>query len=284
MPPMLEQVQRLTLPIIDALAHLPSVAGILCFGSYAAGTYDQASDVDLYVICDPTVIAPTIRQTTLGNANGVTDFQLNLSVAGWANQWSPQSDSLMVNAVRIELSYNTKEWLTTVVHKVTNEGATSIPELKFRAHTMLVLLASALTLYDPFDWIADLKAQLYPYPAVLQINIISENLPIACEGLDDLRDCAMRGFGKTSFHFYLRRVCDALHSTLFTLNEKYDPATKRQERELAKLALLPANFVLRYENLLEGPFTAAGQHTTVEELTRLIEETKQLIRRVKPSM
>jgi predicted nucleotidyltransferase len=35
-------------PVVNALSALPDVKAILCFGSYAMGTFDQYSDIDLY--------------------------------------------------------------------------------------------------------------------------------------------------------------------------------------------------------------------------------------------
>ena len=273
----LAKVVKIVSPIIDALAKSKSVLGILCFGSYAAGTQDQYSDIDLYVVCEPEILAVAERQTLFNNVLGITALKLDHSVAGWENQWNPQSDNLTLNQIPLELTYNTKEWLATVVHKVTKEGAISIPELTFRPYTMLGLLAGALILYDPRGWIEALRTQLDPYPEQLKQRLVKESTSLMRENLADLCDCARRGFGHTAFLFYLWRTCDALRTLLFAINEKYDSATKRSEHELSKLALLPNQFMARYEKLLEGPFTPTGQQTIAVELSSLAEETVQLI-------
>lgn len=272
-----EKVRQLTLPILEAFAQSPAVVGVLCFGSYALDVYDEHSDVDLYVLCAPELMTTATRHALLTNIQGVTTLHLAQDHAGWENQWNPQSDRLVLNGVPIELSYNTQDWLTTVVHKVIEEGATSLPELRFRPYTMLGLLANALVLYDPFTVIEQLRARLTPYPARLKENLIRQNLAIVTEWSADLQDCARRNFGASTFLFYLWHISDALTSLLLAINETYDPATKRSEKMLKKLAHLPDNFISRYEKVLEGPFTQAGQHVIAAELAKLIEETKLLI-------
>lgn len=272
-----EKVYQLTLPVLEALAQAPAVVSILCFGSYALDVYDEHSDIDLYVLCVPELMSIATRQAILANLQGVTDLDLAQDHTGWENQWSPQSDRLALNGMTLELSYNTQDWLTNVVHKVIEEGATSLPELTFRPYTMLGLLTNAIVLYDPNHVIAQLRMGLAPYPPLLKEHLISHNLAILTEWLADLQDCATRDFGHSSFLFYLWHLCDALISLLFALNETYDPATKRSEKMLKRLTHLPKDFIARYEKVLEGPFTRSGQRTVVAELTKLIEETKQLL-------
>jgi predicted nucleotidyltransferase len=272
-----EKVRKLVLPVVEALTQAPSVVGILCFGSYALEVYDEHSDIDLYVLCDPEMMPEAVRRTLLSNIQGVTDLQLHQTHAGWTNQWTPQSDRLLLNRMPIELSYNTKNWVTTVVRQVIEDGALSLPEFTFRPYTLLGLLANAIVLYDPVGVIAQLLARLIPYSAPLKANLIRKNLPILTEWLVDLHDCAMRDFGSSSFLFYLWHICDALDTLLFAINETYDPAAKRSEHELSKLPLLPNHFIVRYKKLLEGPFTPAGQRQAAAELTDLVTETIQLI-------
>lgn len=274
---MTDELQRLTWPIINVLATLDDVAAIICFGSYALGTYDQHSDIDLFVLCRSAIIPAATRQRIFEHIPGVSEIQLQVTSPGWDNQWNPQSDRLKLGGRQFDLTYNTAGWLSTVVHKVIAEGATSIPELTFRPYAMLGLLANSVSLYDPHGFVRDLTGRLYPYPAKLKANIIGEFLPLMTDGLAELADYTRRDIGNTAFLFHLVRLCDALHSVLFALNEYYDPATKKPERELDKLARLPRNFTFRYEALLTGPFDRAGRERVVNELEHLIREVKQLL-------
>ena len=70
---------------------------------------------------------------------------------------------------------------------------------------------------------------------------------------------------------------DALCTLLFAINEKYDPATKRVEREFAKLRFLPPDFLNRYSRMLVGPFDAEGRSRVVKQYDRMVHEIKELL-------
>lgn len=106
-------------------------------------------------------------------------------------------------------------------------------------------------------------------------NLLDQFWPILQAELADLHDCAEWAISNSAFLFHLWRACDALASLLFASNERYNPASKRIEVELARLPLLPHNFINRYEKLLEGPFTSAGRRSTVQALTTLSAELAQ---------
>lgn len=270
-------VHNKTAPIVENLARLEGVEAILCFGSYAMGTFDRYSDLDLFVFCEPEIVPAADRRRVLQSVEGVTDFENSRGALGWDNQWSPQVDQFCMNETRFEISYNTASWIRTVVRRVTQEGATSIPEQKFRPYTMLGLLENGIILHDPDSFLRNLIDRLYPYPAQLKGQLISDSLDTLKDYLAELKDGVKRGFGLTFFHFFFYRMCDALYTLLFAANEKYDPATKRAEVEYEKLDILPPNFLKRYTTLLEGPFDTCGRLRTVQELEIFVTEIEVLI-------
>ena len=269
-------VHNKTAAIVESLAGVEGVRAILCFGSYAMGTSDEYSDLDLFAFCEPDIVSVLERQRVLERVQGVTDFEESDPAAGWDNQWSPQVDSFRVNGIRFEISYNTTDWIGTVVRRVTQEGATSIPEQKFRPYTMLGLLENGIILYDPCSWLKHLIDCLYPYPVRLKHRLISNSLHTLKDCLVELKDGSKRGFGLTFFHFFFHRMCDALYTFLFAVNEKYDPAVKRPEVEYEKLEVLPPNFLDRYARLLEGPFDTNGRQRAINELEILVAEVEML--------
>ena len=269
-------IHNKTAPVVESLAGLEGVRAILCFGSYAMGTFDEYSDLDLFVFCEPDVVSASERWRILDSIQGVTHFEESDTAAGWDSQWSPQSDSFRVNGDSFEISYNTVDWIRTVVRRVTQEGATSIPEQKFRPYTMLGLLENGIILYDPCSLLRRLINSLYPYPNQLKGRLISDNLHSLKDCLTELKDGDKRDFGLTFFHFFFYRMCDALYTLLFAVNEKYDPAVKRPEIEYEKLRVLPPNFLERYAKLLEGPFDKNGRQRTINELETLVVEIEML--------
>ena len=270
-------VHNKTAPVVESLARLEDVQAIFCFGSYAMGTFDEYSDLDLFVFCEPDIVSEAERRQVLENIQGISHFEESDTAVGWDSQWSPQSDSFRVNEDLFEISYNTMDWIRTVVRRVTQEGAISIPEQKFRTYTMLGLLENGIILYDLCSCLRYLIDCLYPYPVQLKQRLISDSLHTLKDCLAELKDGAKRGFGLTFFHFFFHRMRDALHILLFAVNEKYDPAVKRSEVAYEKLSLLPPNFLERYTKLLEGPFDKNGMQRAIRGLETLITEIEMLI-------
>ncbi len=273
----IDLIHNKTDPVVESLAKLKGIGAILCFGSYAMGTFDEYSDLDLFAFCEPEIVLAADRRRALESVECIADFGESQGTVGWDNQWSPQVDRFRVNGDRFEISYNTIDWIRTVVKRVTQEGAISIPEQKFRPYTILGLLENGIILYDPCSFLSNLIGRIYPYPVRLKRRLISDSLHTLKDCLVELKNGNKREFGLTFFHFFFYRMCDALYTLLFALNEKYDPAVKRPEVEYEKLSLLPPNFPERYTVLLEGPFDKNGRQRAIHELETLITEIEMLI-------
>jgi hypothetical protein len=171
---------------------------------------------------------------------------------GWEAPWVAVAEQVVLEAVTVDLVYQTRAWLTDVVEQVLTTGALSTPAMPFRPYTMLGLLDTGVVLYDPASVMAGLRQRVRPYPAVLQANIVRAHEPRMVAGVAELQDYARRDIGPDAFLFHLVRVMDALSSLLYAVNECYDPATKRSEIALSQLPLLPEGGVRRLTSLLEG--------------------------------
>lgn len=265
-----------TKPIIEVLSEHQSIKGVLCFGSYAMGTYDEYSDIDLYVFCDPVILPSPIRQNTFQKINGIKKLQIDHVEFGWDTQWNPQGDRFLCNGIQFDITYNTIDWIQTVVNKVKNDGATSIPELQFRPYTMLGLLENSVLVYDPESVLRDIKSGLHPYPPKLRKNLLLQNMEMIRDSLEDLKDYNRRNIGNTAFHFHLGRIIDSLGTILFALNGRYDPATKRVEEAYRKLKIIPKDFLRRYNLLLETPLNPEGRKKVITELQNFVDEIDNL--------
>jgi len=265
-----------TAPVVAALSGMEAVKGALCFGSYATGTCDEQSDVDLFVLCHPDLITPEDRQRTFALMDGVTELRIGCHNPVWEAQWCPAQDTFRLHGVLIEIHWNTVDWLRTVVCKVREEGAPSVPEMQSRAHTVLGLLENSVILLDPEASLRLMKSQLYPYPLRLKQALLRESWPVLEESLSEMRDCAERGIGNTALHFHLQRFLEALMTTIYALNERYDPGTKRVEQAYASLNRLPPDFLPRYQRILELPLTDSGRRELVRELDALTKELESM--------
>ena len=103
----IDLVHNKTAPIVESLARLEDVRAIFCFGSYAMGTFDEYSDLDLFVFCEPDIVSASERRQVLESIQGISHFEESDIAVGWDSQWSPQSDSFRVNEDLFEISYNT---------------------------------------------------------------------------------------------------------------------------------------------------------------------------------
>lgn len=268
------EMDQRTHAVVNALATSTDVKGVICFGSVATGQADECSDVDLYVFCQPAIISKADRRGVFQSLPSVSEVELDYP--GGDRQWVPEQDKFRLDGLQFDLAYTTTERIGAIVRKV-KQGKPSIPELRFRAYTMLGLLENSIVLYDPESFLAELLGELYPYPKKLKERLIARSLESLAKRLNELGDTARRGIGSTAFHFHLTFVNDDMCTLLYAINEKYHPASKRCEQNLARLKVLPRDFLARYGGILTGPFDAAGQARAVAEYTRLVEEVKALI-------
>jgi predicted nucleotidyltransferase len=265
--------------LISVLSTLAPVRAILCFGSYAMGTSDVSSDIDLYVICHPQIITPDERRAAFLNTDDIDELNLNYDQPGWENQWCPSNDRLCFNGIQFDIVYNTLNWVQAVVSQVKTFGATSIPVLKFRPYTFLGMLENSVILYDADGVLHRIVNDLYPYPPALRQALMAGSLAVIHGSLDDMQDYNRRNIGNTAFLFHLWRAIEAMETQLFALNVRYSPATKRLEEAYRHLPILPPNFLERYNGLLETPLTASGRLKIVAGFQALVDDIVELARR-----
>src|SRR6188472_1654203 len=94
-----EIIRTKSAPIVGALAQVQGVEGILCFGSYALGTFDLDSDVDLYVLCHPDIRPSPVRMEALLKVEGIQNVQMDHEEFGWDNQWCPRGDRCRLGGI-----------------------------------------------------------------------------------------------------------------------------------------------------------------------------------------
>jgi len=262
-------------PIVALLSATVGVKSILCFGSWAIGTNDEYSDVDLYVVCDPEVVPFPERRAGLLKVPGISGLKEN-EPDHWDNQWCPYGEKFLVSGTRFDVHYNTAEWIKIVVTKTARNGEVSFPELRFRPYSVLGLLEHSRILHDPDSFLKDIKASLYPFPKRLKSALIDQNQTMCQESLNEMRDYTKRGIGNTSYLFHLARVTDSMGELLFAINGRYSPATKRVEELLKRLAILPKDFLDRYTKALELPCDEAHRRKQVDALQAIKDEIDEL--------
>lgn len=228
-------------PLIHSLREQQNVIAVLCYGSYAEGTQDEKSDVDLLVICEDTIPSAEIRKELYAKNEGTKIVQQK-QFENWETTWTPINDEFVFEHKKIEIGYNTVLWVNEVISKIIKEGAITLPNFEFQPYSFLGLLENARCLYEKNHYFSNLKKQARPFPAKLKQNIIHDNLSIFNESLEDLEDYVQRDIGVLAFEFHLFRVLNAGIQIIFAINETYYPASKREEWHLMRLSKLPEGF------------------------------------------
>ena len=270
---MSQSVAHFAQPLIERLAATDQVEGVLCFGSSALGVADAFSDIDLYVLYRGMKPSRRVRAQLFSSLSDNLSF--SASEAG-SDDWIEPGERVRLEQRDFDIGYKSFIWVETVVDKVVQQGLSSVPEMPFRAYTLLGLLDTSILLYDREGKTQSLIASLYPYPDKLKRTLVEGNRAVLNASLEDLEQLAKRAIGNTAFHFHLMRALDALRGLLFAINERYDPATKYAEVVLGRLTVLPEDFTQRYERLLLRPFTADGKTRTVTDLKSLAGEVFDL--------
>lgn len=234
-------IDEVTTALVDNL----KVQSILLYGSYAQNLSDEHSDFDLLVLQEE-ISPPADRKCAYHKIPHAKVIKLAPRALresnGWDHSWSPINDQLLVEDKKIEIGYNTNQWVHRVVHNLIVKHKTTCKEFPFRPYTFFGLLEACQVLYDRDHFIDRIRSQIRPIPKPLKKAILREFSPILWEAYGELKDCTARNLGVLFYQFHLFRGIDALVQLLFVLNDVYDPAFKKIEPFLFNLKQLPPYF------------------------------------------
>lgn len=242
--------------VAKRFAERREVSAVLVFGSVASGHVDERSDVDMLVVCRHDLLPPAERALLLAPLGTGWEFHDQRD----DNPLFPDRDSDgRVDSVLVTVHYQTVPWITEVINEVMGRGAITTERVPFRPYTLPALLQRASVLADRDGLVASWREQIAVFPDALKRNLMAYFAPRLRTYTEELVGGAERRFGPRHFIFFLDRAYDALVSILFALNDTYDPADRRTERViLPTLAHVPAGFLPKLTEVLEGPFDDDG--------------------------
>ncbi len=258
--------------IDNALGHHPEVSSILVFGSVASGYVDERSDVDILIICKPTILSVSDRKSILSQIGSNWRFHESCDAL-----FAECDLDGLVEDTLVELHFQTAAWISEVLDEVLGQGAVTTKKLPFRPYTLPALLQRAWLLRDKEGIVEQWRKKAKIFPNELKLNILRHFLPILRENLAELKANAERGLGAWGFIFHLNWAMDALARILFALNEIYDPADRREERTiLPTLIYVPQDFIPTLTEVLEGPFDEVGALHRAHMFERLAVEVLKM--------
>ncbi len=285
MPSIRNKLLTIAKEVSSRLSTIESINSIVLFGSVYQGICDDKSDIDLYVFCKPSLPSIEDRQSALRDITSSKDrIETSANKNSWDTSGNTYNDKYNIDGITVDVLYSTTQWVDKIIDGVRKKGNISLPEMKFRPYTFLGLLDNCKVIFARDNYVTYLINSIYPYPELLQTNIIESFYPTFKGSLEELINYGPRNIGNIAFIYHLNRFMDALDNIIFAINETYPPATKRCEHEYHKLQLKPHNLVRRIEMILKGPFSKNNRIKLSYELKKIFEEFNKIIERNRPNL
>jgi len=254
-PSLPPQKQQLLEYLVDRLSSIEGVLAVVLGGSYASGTFHDASDMDIglyYAEASPFSIEAirAVAQEVAENGNAtVTGFyEWGAWVNGGAWIHTPQGkvDFLYRNLDQVQRTI--AEARQGIVHHDYDQQ----PAYGFYSVIYLAETQICIPLYDPENRIAHLKQEVAIYPPELKQKIIADSLWSVEFTLLHARAFAAQGdvYNTTGC---LTRAASNLTQALFALNERYFLRDKQVMKTIAEFPLLPQGYVEALQDILAHP-------------------------------
>ena len=276
MADMSEEKRALLTRLVDKLSAVPGVAAIVLGGSYASGTQNAASDLDvgLYYFEDAPFALTAIREIAAGisdrgepTVTGFYEWGAWVNGGAWIYTAQGKVDFLYRNLDHV------KRTLAEAQQGIAHHDYDQQPTHGFYSVIYLAETQICVPLYDPNLLIADLKRQVEIYPPKLQDRIIGDALWAAEFTLLHARSFAAQGDVYNTAGC-LTRIAANLTQALFALNERYFLRDKQVMATVGAFSRLPAGYVEALNGILARP------GDTSEELNETIAAVERLWRSV----
>ncbi len=216
--------RRVAADIAAQYGALSQVEAVALGGSWASGTAEPGSDIDLYVYT--TTEVPVEVRAELVHARA-TYAEVN-------NQfWEPGDEWVEAETgIHVDVMFRSTAWIKDQLDRLLQRHEASIGYSTCLWHNV----ASSKALYDRKGWFATLqRTAQQPYPEVLRRAIIAKNYPILRQTASSYRYQLKHAVARADWVSVNHRVAALLASyfdILFALNHALHPGEKR----LIKLA------------------------------------------------
>ncbi len=266
---MLNLAQR----VADQLAQIDGVVAVVLGGSWARGTAQPGSDLDIgiyYRAAQPPSLAALQQLAQQLDDRHLPD--LLTSFGGWG-PWINGGGWLTIDAQPIDWLYRDLNRVAAVVEacaagKPTLDHQPGHPH-GFHSHIYLGEVFFCRPLHDPHGVLAALKAQITPYPLLLKQALIDRFLWQAEFALAVARKAVERNdVFYVSGCLFQNVAC--LVQVLYALNERFFVNEKGALAEAETFALRPPAFGVVVQSVLSAP------GTTPQALNNSIDQSMEL--------
>jgi predicted nucleotidyltransferase len=271
LPPSLSpEKQALLERIVGLLANVDGVRAVVLGGSYARGTQNAGSDLDvaMYYREDAPFRIEDIRaiaaQLAAGSAPDVTGFY------GWG-PWVNGGAWIHTPVCKVDFLYRNlgqvQRTITEACQGITQHDYDQQPAFGFYSVIYLAETRVCLPLYDPAGELARLKAQVAVYPPQLKEKGVASSLWAAEFALIHCAGYAAKGDVYATCGS-LARASAALTQALFALNETYFMTDKTALAELRGFSRVPPAYTARLSGVLAAPGQTPAELSAATEALR----------------
>lgn len=271
-------IEPLLADIVNRLKTVQGVQAIVLGGSYATGSQQPDSDIDLGIYySNNTLDIARIREI----AFALNDFPQPVvtDLGGWG-RWVNGGAWLTIHGQRVDWLYRDIDFVSQIIDDCLQGRIESDylqqPPYGFRSYMYCAETAICKILYDPQGIVQALKARVATYPKPLQQTIISSFMWDSEFALTHCKKAAERG-QVFMVAGCLTRIASDWVQTLYALNETYFLSEKRFYKEEPIFRHKPREFRARLEQILGGIGASRPELlTTVSRTEALFQEMKAL--------
>lgn len=237
--------------LVNRLKSVRGVKAIVIGGSYATGSQQLDSDIDLGIYSgSDSLDIPHIRAIA-SELNDVPNPVVT-GLGDWG-KWVNGGAWLTVKGQRVDFLYRDIGFVSQIIddclHGRTQSDYYQQPRYGFQSYMYCAETQVCKVLYDPEGIFANLKAQVQSYPPVLQRAIVQGFMWQAEFTLTHAKKAAERA-QVFIVAGCLTRIASCLVQTLYALNTTHFLSEKRFYAQDPDVAIKPPDFRARLEQLL----------------------------------
>jgi hypothetical protein len=251
-----ENKAKLLQQVIERLSSIPNLEAIVLGGSYASGTQNAGSDLDIglyYFETTPFSIEDirqaanaTARPGTTPTVTGFYEWGAWVNGGAWVETVAGKMDFLYRNLDHVRRTIQEAQ-AGICRHDYDQQPANGYYSTGYLAETRI-----CVPLYDPASRIVDLKKEIQDYPVKLKQRIIADSLWSAEFTLIHARGFAEKGdiYNTTGC---LVRMAASLTQAIFAINEEFFLSDKKALEKINSFKIVPPAYVEKVLSILSHP-------------------------------
>ena len=252
--------------IIEKYKNMPQVKSVAIGGSTSAKTFDNISDIDVYVFVEKD-IPVSDREGLIQKYSD--KYEVGEEYFGSGDEFLLKEDNIVM-----DMMYWNIIWFEDIINNVW------IKHISSNGYTtaFLYTLSNFQIIYDTNDWLSNLQKSIKTeYPKELKENIIHRNLMLISEKpFASYYEQIEKGINRNDIASINHRIAAFLASyfdIIFAINELLHPGEKRLVQYAKNnCKILPKNFEENINKLLAQP-----NSNTLNILDSIIENLKEIL-------